>query len=101
MTQILATESLDFNPAGIKDYFDKAQAAGLDTQTAQASWRQIASLIRQCHLLNEQNGASIALLMRHNQRVQQIIRGKHQQTTTYTANGSTSSAQFSRAIASA
>jgi len=65
MTQILATESLDFNPAGIKDYFDKAQAAGLDTQTAQASWRQIASLIRQCHLLNEQNGASIALLMRH------------------------------------
>ena len=101
MTQILDTEALEFNPSGLQDYFDKALAAGINTGKGQKLWQQISSLIHRCHLLNEQNGASITLLMRHNQRIQQIFRGKNQQTTTYTANGSTSSVQFSRAIASA
>ncbi len=101
MTQILATESLDFTPSAIENYFNKAQDAGMDTQTGRESWRQITLLIKRSHLLNEQNGASITLLMRHNQRIQQIFRGKNQQATTYTATGSTSSTRFSRAIASA
>ncbi len=101
MMQILATESLEFTPSGLESYFGKAQAAGIDIHQGRATWQNITMLISRCHLLNEQNGASIALLMRHNQRIQQIFRGKNQQTTTYTANGSTSSVQFSRAIASA
>jgi flagella synthesis protein FlgN len=100
MIQILATESLDFSPSGIENYFGKAQAAGINIQQGRETWHTITTLINRCHLLNEQNGACIALLMRHNQRIQQIFRGKNQQATTYTANGSTRSMQFSRAITS-
>jgi flagella synthesis protein FlgN len=100
MTQILATESLDFSLSGLEDYFAKAQAANLNTQKGRESWQNILTLVHHCHLLNEQNGASVALLIRHNQRIQQIFRGKNQLATTYTANGATSSVQFSRAIAS-
>jgi len=101
LTQILATESLELNASGIQHYFIKAKSANLPIKEGLEIWQKMTQLIKRCQQLNEQNGASIALLMRHNQRIQQIFRGKNQFATTYTAKGSTTAAHFSRAIASA
>jgi len=101
LTQILATEALELTSSGVQEYFARARSANLPLKQGLETWQKMTQLIKRCQQLNEQNGASIALLMRHNQRIQQIFRGNSPFATTYTAKGSTTATHISRAIASA
>lgn len=98
--QVLATEKLTISQDGIKSYFDKAQAMGIDIASGWQCWLDITELSRKCRSLNEQNGASIDLLSRHTQRSLQILRGKSQLTTTYGPDGTTRSVLFSHTLIS-
>lgn len=100
MGQVLATEKLMIGAEGIAHYFNKAKQANFNTTDASQSWQNITELSKKCQLLNEQNGASIALLSRHTQRSLQLLRGKSQLTTTYGPDGSTRSELFSHTLIS-
>lgn len=100
LSQIMATENLSLSEADINQYFDKANAASLSTAKAVEKWRQIVYLAKKCRSLNEQNGAAIDLLLRHNHRLSQILRGKSQLSTTYGPDGATRTEQFSQPLIS-
>lgn len=98
--QVLATEQLGVGSDGVKSYLVKAKAAGLSVVEAWNLWRQIVAVSRECKAINEQNGASIALLSRHTQRTLQILRGKSPLAATYGPDGSTRSELFSHTLIS-
>ena len=98
--QVLATEKLMMGADGIAHYFEKAQQANFNINDAWQCWLNISELSKKCRLLNEQNGASIALLSRHTQRSLQLLRGKSQLATTYGPDGSTRSELFSHTLIS-
>ena len=100
LSQILATENLSLNQEGINKYFQKAQTAGLQVTDTLAQWQKITAISKKCQSLNEQNGAGIDLLIRHNQRSLQILRGKSKLATTYGPDGSSKTEQFSHALVS-
>jgi len=100
LSQLLATENLPLNQEGIKEYFQKARTSGLQVADALTQWQQITTISVKCRSLNEQNGASIDLLIRHNQRSLQILRGKSQLSATYGPDGSTKTEQFSHSLVS-
>lgn len=92
--QLLITEQLPNNSEGIKDYFQRAETAGLAIAEAINNWATIQSLCAECRMLNEQNGASIELLAYHTNRSLHILKGKPQSLNTYESNGSTHSDTF-------
>lgn len=98
--QILATEKLGMRPEDITDYFSRAKKANIDTEQSWRCWDDIMALSKKCRAINEQNGASIALLSRHTQRTLQILRGKSQLTATYGPDGFTRSVLFSHTLIS-
>ena len=98
LSQVLSTEKLQLTPSGVTDFFKKAETLNLDTSTSSADWQEILTIARQCRLLNENNGASINLLMQHSQRALHILQGKSQQATTYGADGSTQRELFSHTL---
>lgn len=98
LSQILATENLSLTQEGINQYFQKAQTAGFQTTDAFALWQKITAISKKCQSFNEQNGASIDLLIRHNQRSLQILRGKSHLPSTYGPDGSTETEQFSHSL---
>ncbi|KJV07855.1 flagella synthesis protein FlgN [Methylocucumis oryzae] len=101
LTQILAAENLPHSQAGIQRYFELAAALGLSIDTTKAKWDTLQQLCQTCKTLNEQNGACIALLSRHNQRCLQLIKGNTQQVSTYGAKGQYKTEQQSRRLFSA
>ncbi len=100
MGQVLATEKLQMTPSGIETYFQKAKAVNLNINNSTSLWQEILSISKQCKFLNEKNGASIKLLAQHTQRSLQIIKGKSQQATTYSRDGSTYSERLSHTLVS-
>lgn len=92
--QILVTEKLPNNQEGIKDYFQRAEAAGLPTAESINNWAQIQSICSECRILNEQNGASIELLACHAKRSLHILKGKAHTSNTYGPDGATQSDPF-------
>lgn len=100
LAQVLTTESLTLSEANMTRYFDIAGAAGLSTSATQGKWRRIADLAKNSRTLNEQNGAAIDLLLKHNHRLSQILRGKSQFSTTYGPDGSTHTDRFSQPLIS-
>lgn len=96
--QILATEKLPNNQGGIKEYFQRAEAAGLPTAESINNWAQIQFTCSECRSLNEQNGASIELLSYHAKRSLHILKGKPHSSNTYGPDGSTQSGQFTRTL---
>ncbi len=100
LSHLLATENLSLNQEGIKEYFQKARTSGFQITNTFAQWQQITAITEKCRYLNEQNGASIGLLIRHNQRSLQILRGKSQLSATYGPDGSTTTEQFSHSLVS-
>ncbi len=100
LTQVLATEKLPYDQNGVQQYFAIANKAGLFKENHLQQWLEISRLAKQCRQVNEQNGAGIALLMRHNQRALQILRGKPQTAAVYSADGSTQSAHTSHTLIS-
>lgn len=93
--QVLATEQLVISHGDIKNYLIKAKAAGFNVAEAWGCWRRIAEISQQCQTINEQNGASIAILARHTERSLQILRGKSQVAATYGPDGVTRNELFS------
>lgn len=98
--QILSSENLSLSPTHIERYFGNASAAGLSVSGGIEKWQQIIDLAQKCRALNEQNGAAIDLLLRHNHRLLQILRGKSQMSTTYGPDGSTHTERFSQPLIS-
>ena len=98
--QVLATEHLTVGSDGIKKYLAKAGAAGIHVDGIWVSWADLAKLSENCRTLNEQNGASIALLSRHTQRSLQILRGKSPLAATYGPDGVTRNELFSHTLIS-
>ena len=98
--QVLATEKLMMGAEGVAHYFNKAKQANFNITDAWQCWANISDLAKKCRLLNEQNGASIALLSRHAQRSLQLLRGKSQLATTYGPDGTTRSELFSHTLIS-
>jgi len=99
-TQILATEKLPNNQEGIKDYFQRAEAAGLPVAESINNWAQIQSLCSECRSINEQNGAGIELLAYHTKRSLHILKGKSPISNTYGPDGATQSDPFTHALIS-
>lgn len=98
--QVLATEQLTIGDNGIKTYLIKAKDTGIDISETWNCWHRIANLAEKCRAVNEQNGASIALLSRHTQRSLQILRGKSPLTATYGPDGVTRNELFSHTLIS-
>ncbi len=89
--QILATEVLANNQEGITEYFQRAAAAGILTDELIHQWTQIQTFCSECKALNDQNGASIAMLARHTERSLHILKGKSHTSNTYGPDGSSQS----------
>jgi len=98
--QVLATEKLPNNQDGIIEYFQRAAAADLLTAELTRNWAQIQSLCSECRILNDQNGASIALLTRHTNRSLHILKGNPHTSNTYGPDGSTKNELYSRPLIS-
>jgi flagella synthesis protein FlgN len=96
--QILTTEKLPNNQEGIKEYFQRAEVAGLSTVESADNWAKIQSICSECRALNEQNGASIELLAYHTKRSLHILKGKSHSSNTYGPDGSTQNDSFTRTL---
>ena len=97
-SQILATEQLPNNQAGINDYFQRAEMAGFQATEAISHWGKIQSICSECRTLNEQNGASIELLAYHTKRSLHILKGKPHNSNTYGPDGATQNDPFTHSL---
>ena len=91
ITQVLATENLLNNQESVREYFKRAETAGLQTTESIGNWAQLMNVCAECKILNEQNGASIDLLSRHTKRSLDILKGKSEFANTYGSDGRTQS----------
>ena len=98
--EILNTENLACSHDGITAYFQIAKIAGFNTEILVEKWAQIRVLCVECQALNEQNGAMIALLSRHNTQSLHILKGKSQSSNTYGPDGSSKADLFKRSLIS-
>ncbi len=87
LEQVLATEQLPHSPDGVEAYFQLAKMTGISTDTLEANWKQLIKLCTDCKHLNEQNGASIDILARNNNRTLHILKGKSENITSYGRDG--------------
>lgn len=100
ITQVLATEKLPNDQDSIREYFKRAETAGLLTDESIGNWAQLMLVCAECRNLNEQNGAGIDLLSRHTKRSLDILKGKPAIANTYGADGSTQSDRHSHTLIS-
>ncbi|MGZ5576613.1 MAG: flagella synthesis protein FlgN [Methylobacter sp.] len=100
ITQVLTTEKLPNDQDSIREYFNRAEVAGLSTVESFGNWTQLMLVCAECRNLNEQNGAGIDLLSRHTKRSLDILKGKPEFTNTYGSDGSTQSDRYSRTLIS-
>ncbi len=100
ITQVLATEQLPNNQESIKEYFKRAETAGLLPAESIGNWAQLMIVCAECKNLNEQNGAGIDLLSRHTKRSLDILKGKPAFANTYGSDGSTQSDRYSHTLIS-
>jgi len=100
IAQILATEKLPNDQDSIKEYFNRAETAGLSTAESVGNWTQLMLVCAKCRNLNEQNGAGIDLLSRHTKRSLDILKGKPEFANTYGSDGSAQSDRYSRPLIS-
>lgn len=100
LAQVMATEQLPTNQDSIREYFKRAETAGLLTTVAIENWTQLMQVCTTCRNLNEQNGATIDLLSRHTKRSLNILKGKPEFANTYGADGSPQSDRYSHRLIS-
>ncbi|MGZ5011185.1 MAG: flagella synthesis protein FlgN [Methylobacter sp.] len=100
IAQVLTTEKLPNDQDSIREYFNRAEVAGLSTAESIGNWTQLMLVCAECRNLNEQNGAGIDLLSRHTKRSLDILKGKPEFTNTYGSDGSTQSDRYSRTLIS-
>ncbi|MGD7035708.1 flagella synthesis protein FlgN [Methylotuvimicrobium buryatense] len=95
LAQILETEKLPNTRAGLSDYLERAIQAGFDTSKTDENWTMLIKTTEKCQLLNEQNGASTEILLRHTRQSLNILKGKPQTINTYGPDGNTKLDLFS------
>lgn len=100
LTQVLATEKLPNNQESVKEYFKRADAAGLSASVSVENWAQLMRVCADCRTLNEKNGASIDLLSHHTKRSLDILKGKPEFANTYGSDGRTRSDRYTRPLIS-
>ena len=100
LVQTLSDAQLATDQSGIDDYFNKAKAANLTIGSAHQTWTQLSALSAQCKIMNEQNGATINLLLRHSQRTLNLLKGKPATSDTYTAKGTAAPELYSKPLIS-
>ena len=100
IAQVLATEKLPNDQDSIREYFNRAETAGLSTAESIGNWTQLMLVCAECRNLNEQNGAGIDLLSRHTKRSLDILKGKPEFANTYGSDGSAQSDRYSRTLIS-
>lgn len=100
ISQVLATEKLPNDQDSVREYFNRAEAAGLSTAESIGNWTQLMIVCAECRNLNEQNGAGIDLLSRHTKRSLDILKGKPAFANTYGSDGSAQSDRYSRTLIS-
>lgn len=98
--QILTTEQLPNNRLGIETYLARANDAGQASSQATKNWHRMAQLTHDNQSLNDQNGASIDLLLKRTQQSLNILKGTSQTSHTYGPDGSTKSDTASATIIS-
>jgi flagella synthesis protein FlgN len=96
--QILATEKLPNNQEGMREYFQRAEIAGLPTAESISHWAQIQFICSECRILNEQNGASIEILAYHTKRSLHILKGKTHSSDTYGPDGAPRNDPFTHTL---
>lgn len=100
MGQILQTEKLSNDRKGIEAYFQKASEAGIDISITLEKWQGLSEIAQKCQILNEQNGASIDLLLRHTNQSLNILKGKPETSSTYGPDGTKKMDLFSGTVIS-
>ncbi|MDO9049683.1 MAG: flagellar protein FlgN [Methylobacter sp.] len=100
ITQVLATEQLPNDQESVREYFKRAETAGLLTAESIGNWAQLMIVCAECRNLNEQNGAGIDLLSRHTKRSLDILKGKPEFANTYGSDGSTQSDRYTHTLIS-
>lgn len=100
LAQVLATEKLPNNQESIKEYFKRAETAGLLPAASIRNWTQLMLVCTECKNLNEQNGAGVDLLSRHTKRSLDILKGKSETANTYGCDGSTQNDRYSHSLIS-
>lgn len=98
--QVLVTEKLSNNQEGMKEYFQRAEAAGLPIAESTSNWAKIQFICSECRTLNEQNGASIELLAYHAKRSLYILKGKLHSSNTYGPDGTAQSGPLTHTLIS-
>jgi len=100
ITQVLATEQLPNDQESVREYFKRAETAGLLTAESIGNWAQLMIVCAECRNLNEQNGAGIDLLSRHTKRSLDILKGKPEFANTYGSDGSTQIDRYTHTLIS-
>lgn len=100
LAQVLATEKLSNGQESIKEYFKRAETAGLSPAASIGNWAQLMLICAECRDLNEQNGAGVDLLSRHTKRSLDILKGKPDSANTYGSDGSAQSDRYSHSLIS-
>ncbi|MBK7673923.1 flagellar protein FlgN [Accumulibacter sp.] len=90
--QVLATEGLTADPAGVAAWF----AAHPTEISAHAAWSLLLPLARQAHELNRVNGQLIQLRMQHNARALEALLGSTDALGLYGPNGQNTTASSRR-----
>lgn len=87
LEQILTAEQLPYSSDGVDAYFQLVEISGASAKTLKTNWGKLIQLCNDCKHLNEQNGASIDILARNNQRTLHILKGKSENITSYGRDG--------------
>jgi len=101
LNRALSMQNLPSTDEGIQNYFKLAEKSGFEIEKASSLWKQIKTLSTECRKLNEQNGMSINLLMLHNQRALQILKGQPLSASTYGRDGTSHGNTIMRSLLSA
>lgn len=87
LEQILTAEQLPYSSDGVNAYFQLVEISGVSANALKTNWGKLIQLCNDCKHLNEQNGASIDILARNNQRTLHILKGKSENITSYGRDG--------------
>jgi flagellar biosynthesis protein FlgN len=97
-SEVLTSEKLPIDQDGINQYFQRAEAAGVETSDTITHWHHLQLICSECKALNEQNAASIELLTLHAKRSLDILKGKTSDQNTYGRDGVTQSDKLSHTL---
>lgn len=101
LTNLIGSSSMSKIGIDIKAYIKGLTISNSVKNELASAWLSIEDSLTSNQSLNEQNGATLELLSRHQRRRLQILSGQNPTTQTYGPDGVTHYGQSSKALASA